>query len=220
VKTAFCLQHVPFEGPGVFESALARAGYSLTRRLVPADGLPSDPGDFLLVMGGPMSVNDPDPWIAAETEFIRRAVKAGVPCLGICLGSQFIAKAAGGRVYKGPGVEIGITPIDVRNAAPFDGVPSPLPVFEWHGEGIELPPKATILASSALFPVQAFRVGARAMGLLFHLEIEETGIESLCRECPEDVAKAGRTADAVLRDARPHLPASHRLAERVIESLC
>ncbi len=218
MKTAFCLQHVPFEGPGVFERALGRLGYSLTRRLVPAEGVPADPGDFLLVMGGPMSVNDPDPWIAAETDFIRRAVKAGVPYLGICLGSQFLAKAMSGRVYKGPAIELGITPIQFRGEPPFEGLAT-FPVVEWHGEGIEAPPGAKVLASSNLFPVQAFTVGPRAMGLLFHLEIEETGLEALCRECPEDVAKAGLTARTVLETARPRLPGLHKLAGRVIENL-
>ena len=66
---AVCLQHVPFEGPGAFATALTTRGVSLERYLVPQDGLPKDAGDLLIVMGGPMSVNDPDSWIAEETEF-------------------------------------------------------------------------------------------------------------------------------------------------------
>ena len=223
MKQALCLQHVPFEGPGVFERALEHHGYSLARRLVPREGLPENPGDFLLVMGGPMSANDPDGWIRDEIRFIRRAVDEGVPCLGICLGSQLIARALGGCVYKGPGPEIGMTRIELtdggRKDPAFLEAELPLTVFEWHGEGVRLPPDARVLASSALFPVQAFRVGARAMGLLFHLEITEDGIRALCGKCPEDVGRSGHEADAILRGARPHLSALHALAACVISSL-
>ena len=223
MKHALCLQHVPFEGPGVFEQALEQHGYSLARRLVPADGLPENPGDFLLVMGGPMSANDPDPWIRDEIQFIRRAVEAGVPCLGVCLGSQLIARAMGGSVYKGPAVEIGMTRIEPTEEGRKDPVylqtALPASVFEWHGEGIHLPPKATALAASALFPVQAFRVGARAMGVLFHLEITKEGIQTLCEKCPEDVSRSGLTAGTIRRDAMPHLPGLHSAAARLIGTL-
>ena len=72
-----CLQHVPFEGPGAFAHALTKRGVVLEYALVPKDGLPDDAGDLLIVMGGPMSVNDADKWIAEETAFIRSAVLAG-----------------------------------------------------------------------------------------------------------------------------------------------
>ena len=223
MKTAYCLQHVPFEGPGVFAAALADAGYELTRRVVPTEGLPPNPGDFLLVMGGPMSANDPDRWIQNELAFIRRAVEAGVPYLGVCLGSQLLAKAMGGRVYKGPAVEIGFTrivPTDAgRNDPLFAGAPEPLDVFEWHGEGIDLPPGAVALASSRHFPVQAFRGCPRAAGLLFHIEVETDGIAALCRNCPDDLARGGADAAAVQREATRYLPNLHRWARRMISAL-
>ena len=88
MKTCVCLQHVAFEGPGYLHRILADLGYRIDRYVVPTDGLPISAGDFLLVMGGPMSVNDSDAWIAAETAFIESAVEAGTPFLGICLGMQ------------------------------------------------------------------------------------------------------------------------------------
>ena len=108
---AICLQHVSFEGPGAFASALMKHGISIECHLVPKNGLPQDDGDLLIVMGGPMSVNDPDPWIAEETAFIRSALLAGKPVLGICLGSQFMAKALGATIRPGQALEIGMTPI-------------------------------------------------------------------------------------------------------------
>jgi GMP synthase (glutamine-hydrolysing) len=220
---AVCLQHVPFEGPGAFATMLATQGVSLDRYLVPKDGLPSDSGDLLLVMGGPMSVNDPDQWIAEETAFIRSALQAGKPVIGVCLGSQFMAKALGAAVRPGHAVEIGMTPIHLTPDAKDDPVfrtwPALLDVFEWHGEVFDLPEGCVPLARSAIAPLQAFRHGALAYGLLFHLEMELAGIDSLCRQCAHDVVNARTTARQIIAQALSHLPTLHALAERLIGHL-
>lgn len=220
---AICLQHVPFEGPGVFATAIANRGVTLERYLVPKDGLPKHPGDLLLVMGGPMSVNDPDPWIAEETAFIRSALLAGKPVIGVCLGSQFMAKALGATVRPGKTLEIGMTQIrlapDAMQDPVFKTLPDSFDVFEWHGEVFDLPSDCVPLAGSAIAPLQAFRYGARAYGLLFHLEMEEAGIDSLCHECAPDLVKAKLTAQAVKAAATPHLPTLHRFADRLIDRL-
>lgn len=220
---AVCLKHVPFEGPGAFATALAARGVSLERYLVPQDGLPKDAGDLLIVMGGPMSVNDSDPWIAEETVFIRSALQAGTPVIGVCLGSQFMAKSLGATVRPGKALEIGITPVTLTAEAKQDPVFSMLPesfeVFEWHGEVFDLPKDCVSLAGSDIAPLQAFRYGARAYGLLFHLEMEENGIKSLCQECAPDLAKADLTAQQVKTTALPHLPQLHQIADRLIGHL-
>jgi GMP synthase-like glutamine amidotransferase len=220
MKRAICLQHVTFEGPGAFGDHLVEQGYILSNHLVPQVGLPEDPGDFLLVMGGPMSVNDPEPWIESELLFIREALKCGVPVLGICLGSQMLAKALGAAVAPGPGVELGMVAINLteegRQDPVFQTIPEPFPVFQWHGEAFALPEGAVPLASSPLFPLQAFRFGHNAYGVLFHLEVQRDGIEALCQECPEDLVRAGQTTSALLHHAEPHLPGLHAVAERLI----
>jgi GMP synthase (glutamine-hydrolysing) len=220
---AVCLKHVPFEGPGAFATALAARGVSLERYLVPQDGLPKDAGDLLIVMGGPMSVNDSDPWIAEETVFIRSALQAGTPVIGVCLGSQFMAKSLGATVRPGKALEIGITPVTLTAEAKQDPVFSVLPesfeVFEWHGEVFDLPKDCVSLAGSDIAPLQAFRYGARAYGLLFHLEMEENGIKSLCQKCAPDLAKADLTAQQVKTTALPHLPQLHQIADRLIGHL-
>ncbi|HJT22243.1 MAG TPA: type 1 glutamine amidotransferase [Nitrospira sp.] len=220
---AVCLQHVPFEGPGVFAGALANRGVPLKRYLVPRDGLPGDAGDLLIVMGGPMSVNDPDRWIADETAFIKSALLSGRPVIGVCLGSQFMAKALGASVRSGKALEIGMTPVTLTSEAKQDPIFSALPdsfdVFEWHGEVFDLPHGCIPLAGSAVAPLQAFRYGDRAYGLLFHLEMEETGIESLCRECEPDLVKAKLQAQQVTHATIPHLPALQTLADRLIGHL-
>jgi GMP synthase (glutamine-hydrolysing) len=101
----------------------------------------------------------------------------------------------------------------------FSQGPSTFQVFQWHGEGITLPPEIPSLVASANFPVQAFRVRERCYGLLFHLEMEEAGIQALCRECPEDVQKIGVPPETIHAQAIRDLPLSHQLADRLIGHL-
>lgn len=218
-----CLNHVPFEGPGVLATALRARGAILDKYLVTQDGLPKDAGDLLIVMGGPMSVNDTDPWIAEETAFIRSTLLAGTAVIGICLGSQFMAKALGATVRSGKTLEIGMSKIRLTHEGQrdplFGSCPEVFDVFEWHGEVFDLPKDCVALAGSDLAPLQAFRYGARAYGLLFHLEMEEAGIDSLCRECAPDLTKACLTAQQVKDAALPCLPELHHIADRLIGHL-
>ena len=220
---AVCLQHVPFEGPGAFAASLAKRGVTVEHHLVPKNGLPKEAGDLLIVMGGPMSVNDPDSWITEETSFIRAALLSGKPVIGVCLGSQFMAKALGATVRSGRALEIGMTQVRLSPEAKHDPVfstwPDSFDVFEWHGEIFDLPNECVPLAGSEIAPLQAFRYGARAYGLLFHLEMEQTGIDSLCRECAPDLLKARLTPQDVLLTATPRLPALHRFADRLLSHL-
>lgn len=223
MKIATCLQHVSFEGPGVFRQALEVRGYSVKTILVPSEGLPMDPGDFLLIMGGPMSVNDPAPWIAEELQLVKTAMNKDIPVLGICFGSQLLAKALGGSVTPGPCFEIGMVPVMVTTAGSVDPVfsqePSMFQVFQWHGEGISLPSEIPSLMASANFSLQAFRARERCYGLLFHPEMEEAAIQALCRECPEDVQKGGILPETIHAQAIPHLRILHQFADRLIEHL-
>ena len=223
MKVATCLQHVPFEGPGVFRQALESRGYVVRTILVPSEGLPQEPGEFLLIMGGPMSVNDTDSWIAEELKFVKATLNRGIPVLGICFGSQLLAKALGGSVVPGEIFEIGMVSVTLTDEGRADSVfshlPSTLQVFQWHGEGIILPQGTKSLLASAHYPVQAFRAKERCFGLLFHVEMQESGMQALCRECPDDVMNGGIPAETIQSQALPHLPRLHRLADRLISAL-
>lgn len=223
MKMALCLQHVPFEGPGIFRRSLESRGYTLWSRLVPVEGLPPDPANFLLIMGGPMSVNDADPWIEAELQFVKTALEREMPVLGICFGAQLLAKALGASVVPGPKFEIGMVPValtDEANTDPvFASLPQRFPVFQWHGEGITLPADSIHLVASPDFPIQAFRVKDHVYGLLFHPEMEETGIRDLCRECPHDVQRGGVLPEVIQSQASSYLPGLHQLADRLIGHL-
>ena len=175
------LQHVPYEGPGLIAQAASRRGLELHLcRPYRGEPLPSSEElDGLVVMGGPMGVHDTaeHPYLARESELIAAMVHAGRPVLGVCLGAQLLAHALGARVYRGEQAEIGCGAVSLTRAGREDPVlgsvgAATLPVVHWHEETFELPADASLLASSELFPHQAFRVGERAYGLQFHVEVE------------------------------------------------
>ena len=176
-------RHVPFEDVGLIAPALRSRGIEL----VYSDAEP-DPNSSaaLLFMGGPMSANDDLPFIRQEIAIIQAAVAASQPVLGICLGAQLLARALGARVYRNPVKEIGWAPVYWTESAVDDpllnGLPSPQPVFHWHGETFDLPPGARHLAWSDACRNQAFRAGPNSYGLQFHLEVSPEMISAWCRE--------------------------------------
>jgi len=182
-------RHVPFEGVGLIAPALEERGLSLeyVDLYGPQAKLPQvTDAAGLIFLGGPMSVNDPLPYLTQESDLIVQAVERGQPVLGICLGSQLIARALGGRVYRNPQKEIGWFDIRLTEAAStdalFSGVNPLETVFHWHGETFELPAGATHLAYSDACRNQAFRVGSNVYGLQFHLEVTPAMIADWCAQ--------------------------------------
>jgi len=176
------LQHIACEPPGVFEDVLLERGATIQRvELDEGEALPAelDGIDAIVAMGGPMSVNDEaeHPWLVAEKALIARAVSAGVPFWGSCLGVQLFASALGARVRRGPSPEVGVLPVFATEAAAadpvFSGLAWPRPTLQWHQDTFDLPDGATLLATSPEYPHQAFRVGRLAYGVQFHVEVDE-----------------------------------------------
>ena len=168
------LRHEPFEHLGYFAEILRDHAISFFYRDL---GEPLDlvGHSGLIIMGGPQSANDPLPALSAELHLITRAIQAGTPILGICLGSQLIAKALGARVYANPEKEIGWAPVyftpAARDDALFSGLTSPSVFFHWHGETFDLPAGAEWLAYSGCCRHQAFRYAGNVYGIQFHPEI-------------------------------------------------
>jgi GMP synthase (glutamine-hydrolysing) len=215
------LQHAAVEGPGLVARAVETRGLAL-RYVRPFAGetVPSQLGDDavgLVVMGGPMSVYDADrlPHLRAEMRLIEKAVAAGLPVLGICLGSQLLAAALGANVVKGPRKEIGWNPVTLTQDAladpVFKGLESSFVVFHWHGDIFSLPRGATLLARSALTEHQAFRYGNSVYGVLFHLEVTREIVEAMATEFASELAEVGETPQSLLSASDEHLPP---LAER------
>lgn len=170
---AVILQHHPIEGPGSLAPWLARhATTHQIVRLYAGEECPA-PGavDLLIILGGPMSVNDEGefPWLRDEKAFIRQVIDRQCPVLGICLGSQLIASALGAEVKPNPHKEIGWLPIEgLEVNAPFN-LPS-ITVFQWHGDTFDLPAGAILLARSSACVHQAFLYKDHVLALQFHLE--------------------------------------------------
>lgn len=182
-------RHVPHEGAGYLETVLAARGIHLQYAdLYQPDFEPPDPAAFhaLIFLGGPMSVNDPLPFLRWEMRALRDAVDRAQPVLGICLGAQLAALALGARVHANPQKEIGWFDVELTPAAAedplFAGFPRAACVFHWHGETFDLPPGAALLASSALCRNQAFRIGEWTYGLQFHPEVTPAMITEWCAQ--------------------------------------
>ena len=193
---AHYLQHVPFEGLGSIQIWLQNAGYEITgTQFYESAELPLPDGiDLLVVMGGPMSVNDEDdyPWLVLEKEFVRKVIEAGNPVLGICLGAQLIATAMGGQVFPNSMKEIGWFPIrsvatETNSAFVF---PESTEVFHWHGETFSLPPGAIRIAESDGCENQAFQIGRSVIGLQFHLETTPESAQKLVANCRDELIPA------------------------------
>ena len=186
------LTHGPSVGPGVFADAIRAAGHELVEQAVPERGAPTEPADAVIVLGGSMHPDEDarHPWLAPELRFLERELGRGTPLLGVCLGSQLLARVAGARVYRAPEPEVGWLPVERTEEGDADdvlgAVPAHFEAFQWHHYTHDLPAGAVELARSAVC-TQAFRLGS-ARGVQFHPEVRAEQVEAWLGEDPADVA--------------------------------
>ncbi len=235
---AVCVTHVPHEGPGLLGEVLVAAGYAIeSREVFRGEPLPADlgPEDLLVVMGGPMGVAELDdpamPWLADEVALLRERLARGWPSLGVCLGMQLMAHAAGAKVAPmqdatGARVrEVGWGRLDFHGTdAITRGLPASIEVLHWHGDACELPPGASLLASTKVCPVQMFRLG-RSVGMQFHPEVDGPMAALWAKEDADFVRGAnGPGGVATLQAVSPvaaarSLAARHRLLRQAVEAV-
>jgi len=209
------ITHGPSVGPGVFADAVRAAGHELVERQLPVDGVPTDDADAILVLGGAMHPDEEERhgWLRPELRYLEQQLERGTPMLGVCLGSQLIARAAGARVFRAVEPEVGWLPVEVTEAGSADSVASALPprfdAFQWHHYTHDLPDDAVELARSPVC-TQTFRLG-RAWGVQFHPEVRAEQVDSWLAEDPDDVADP-----AALRAAtRERIAAWNELGRRL-----
>ncbi len=220
------LRHMPHEPAGTLETALTNAGlvfrYVDLYQDVPAR-LPLDAASGLIVLGGAMNVDQTDqyPFLACDVQWIEQALSRELPLLGICLGSQLLAKALGARVYPNRRKEIGWYPIELTAAAaddPLFGQRGERTIFQWHGDTFDLPAGSVHLARSPLCENQAFRYGPNAYGLQFHIEMTAAMIDDWLTEagnCAE-LAELDYIDPPSIRATPQELPRLQALAAEVL----
>lgn len=226
-------QHLAVEHPGIFRDFWRGAGCRV--QVVALDegaAIPDLAGfDLLAVMGGPMDVWEVDqhPWLRAEMAAIRTWVRdLGRPYFGICLGHQLLAEALGGKVGRMAVPEVGITATGLTEAGRSDallaGFGAEVQAFQWHGAEVQhLPEGGVVLAGNAACPVQALRVGPRAWGIQFHVEMTATTVAewSAVPEYAASMAKAlgVERARGLETELAGHLPAFNAMARRLNDNL-
>ncbi len=191
MKTVLVLQHVPNEGAGTMLQFLNAKKIPVRMiGLYKGDGLPQDLTSVhsVLIMGGPMNVDEETkyPFLKEEDLFIKKLIQKKIPCLGVCLGAQLIAKALGSKVYKAKQPEVGWADIELLPHSKIDPlfsvIPSPrLRVLQWHEDTFDIPTGAVHLASSAMVPNQAYRYGETVYGFQFHVEVDEAMLKDWFR---------------------------------------
>lgn len=196
------IQNISCETLGTLEDFSESDGYVLDKVLAPEDPIPQSAIEFsaIILLGGPMSVYEGIPYLTKEQFLIRDAYRRNIPVLGVCLGSQLIAGALGGTVFRGAKKEIGWYDVKVTDKGLdnlFKGLEKKeLGVFQWHGDTYTLPQNAVVLAYSDLYP-QAFKIGS-AYGLQFHLEVTTDMIKVWTEEYREEIKREGIELEKII----------------------
>jgi len=205
MKRCIVLRHAPHEGLGAFNRSLLDAGFDIhsidswNSSFSVAEAVDAP---LLVVMGGPMGVCGVAtyPFLNVELDAIQERLRRNRPILGVCLGAQLIARAAGARVFPGEHFELGFAPIELTAEgsasclAPLGQDPI---VLHWHQDTFDLPHGATRLASSALYREQAFCIGSQVLALQFHLEAGGEGFEHWINAGADDLRRANADADSL-----------------------
>lgn len=222
MRPLYIFRHIECEGPGYLAQVLRRRG--MPQRLYAIDQGEAPPADTggcagLVFMGGPMSVNDPLPWIDRELALIREASARGLPVLGHCLGGQLIAKALGADIGPNPVKEIGWHPVSQRPEAGdspwLAGVPTRFTAYHWHGETFTIPPGATPLLASAHCANQAFASG-RTLAFQCHMEMTAELVREWAAQYATELAQPSasvQTAAQMTADLDARIEALQRIAD-------
>jgi len=191
-------QHIFFEGAANIEAWCVEKGHVISSTKFYEDpALPElSDMDWLIIMGGPMSVYEEEKfsWLAAEKQFIKKAIQAGKTIIGICLGAQLLAEILGAKVYQNAYKEIGWFPVALTSEGQqnklFSNFENQATVFHWHGDTFDLPREAVHLAQSKACKNQAFLYNKKILGLQFHLEMNEQSLKEMLENGASELVSA------------------------------
>jgi len=222
------LQHLRIEPTAIIGEMIEEAGHHIEPvRMDRDESVPQSLAGFdgVIVMGGPMSANDTHlSFVTDEIELLREAIKIDIPVLGLCLGAQLLARAAGAEIVASPVRELGWYPLQRTRYSADDPIfraldDDGLMVFQWHGETFTLPEAAIPVAMHPDVPQQAFRIGSSQYGLQFHIEVDQPIIESWIEAGESERAALGEAGIVAIRAQSPdYLPAAHAFCRQMIKA--
>jgi GMP synthase-like glutamine amidotransferase len=220
MKPVLCVRNDRDDTLGIAVPALGEHGVPVIR----VDAFEAEPRwpafeemSGLIVFGGEMNVDEIEryPYLLTQRELMRRAVDAGLPVLGICLGAQMLARALDARVYRAAVRELGFKPIRITDAGQADPLLAAFHtsdrVFQWHEDTFDLPAGAELLAAGDDVRVQAFRMGRNAWGVQFHFEVDAEGVDAWLRVAEPSLERVWkRSAEEVREELRLYLDAQQQ----------
>ena len=195
-KTIYAIQHLAFEDLGILEDTFYELGYRVRYFEAGVDDLkPALEFEGLtIILGGPIGVYETEdyPFLNDEINYLQQRLAKNLPTLGICLGAQLIAHALGANVYAGHQKEIGWSQLTLASVENNPLIPlENTAVLHWHGDTFDLPEGSELLASSDIYPNQAFRVGQNILALQFHVEVASDSMEKWLIGHTCELRKAG-----------------------------
>ena len=225
-KTCIAIRHIFFEDLGHFEGPIRKAGYDIHYREAPVDNFEDAfDTDLLVILGGTCSVHEGNlyPYIDQEIAIAKHRIDNALPTLGICLGAQIIAHAAGARVYVGDhGTEIGWAPISLTKEGAQSFL-SPLgengaPMFHWHRDTFDLPKDAALIASSEQYKQQIFSIGSNVLAFQSHPELDSTKIEHWLIGHACELSQNGIDHSRIRKDTIKYSAALKQNSDQAIEN--
>lgn len=220
--TIYAIQHLAFEDLDALEDVFYQLGYRVRYFEAGVDDLTKamQHTGLTIILGGPIGVYDTEdyPFLQREIDLLKVRLEKNLPTLGICLGAQLIAHALGAKVYAGHAKEIGWSTLQLANLP--NNILAPLtdvPVLHWHGDTFDLPENATLLASSSLYPNQAFSYGHNILALQFHIEAESHAMEKWLIGHSCELNKAQINIPNLRMESQQYAPSLEQVAPQILQ---
>ncbi|RZG82384.1 glutamine amidotransferase [Acinetobacter sp. WCHAc060033] len=223
-KTIYAIQHLAFEDLGIIEDTFYEHDYRVRYFEAGVDDLKKafEFEGLVIILGGPIGVYETEdyPFLNDEIAYLKQRLAKNLPTIGICLGAQLIAHALGAKVYAGHQEEIGWSKLKIQNIPNNPLLPlENTEVLHWHGDTFDLPEHAELLASSEIYPNQAFRIGQNILALQFHVEVAADSMEKWLIGHTCELRKAEINIPQLRRDNEKYAPILETKSPQVLANV-